>query len=381
MGVSRILLADQDMEYGRAFARAVSNLHSEFEITIVNPEALCEARPDSGIAPDDYELVLLGGYPDEVVETVGKKMGNARRLVLLTDHIAEPLVSQSEKNEIPFWYLFKYTDITLIISDLDFLIGLLTGKKRLLKKSDAPELVGFYSISGGAGKTVISLSTARELARYREKKVLYLSFEELPSIELLIKNHSQNRNIGDYLYYLFEKKNDNLCSRLESFIFSDEFGVETFAPTGGRNDMSELTQEETVQFFKVISDSCRYDYVVLDLKSDLSEPTLFLMNLCGRIVLIENDDPISRFKSRKLATYLGGADSLQSGGRYIAVVNQTKGAGMAPEESGAQGQGQPDQIFLEKDENSFQFGWDHLSVGIEHAFGIGIKRIADRILL
>ena len=38
MSVSRILLAEKDLEYGRAIARAVSNLHREFEIKIISLE-------------------------------------------------------------------------------------------------------------------------------------------------------------------------------------------------------------------------------------------------------------------------------------------------------------------------------------------------------
>lgn len=379
MGASKIILADRDMEYGRALARAVSNLHNEFDITIAQFEIQGQEMLDSSIELHNYDLILIGGYSDEFTEAIRDKTSKGRRIVILTDHISENLVKQSEADESHFWYLFKYTDVSLIVSDLNFLIGSLTGKKSLLKKSSAPEFIGFHSISGGAGKTVISLGASRELVRYHDKKVLYLSFEDIPTTELLIKNHSQNRNIGDYLYFLFEKRNDHLCSRLESFTVTDEFGVETFYPTGGRNDLNELTQEELVQFLKVISDSCRYDYIVFDLKSDLSEETLFLMNLCSRIILVQKDDPVSGFKSGKLEAYLK-QEARKFSGRCILAVNKTSSPEPVHEENEICVFKSLKKIYIEKDDNSFQFGWNHLSIDISHTFGVGVKKIADEIL-
>ena len=203
MSASRILLADKDMEYGMALARAVSNLHSEFEITAAHFEMCGDGtKHDINIEFNQYDLILISGYPDEIAVFVSDKISKAKRIVILTDYIVESLVKQSEEERKEFWYLFKYTDVSVIISDLNFLIGSLTGKKSLLKKSTGPELIGVYSISGGTGKTVVALSTSRELARYHDKKVLYLSLEDLPATELLINNHVQNRNMGDYLYFL-----------------------------------------------------------------------------------------------------------------------------------------------------------------------------------
>ena len=70
-------------------------------------------------------------------------------LVILTEYIVENLMKQSENEGNHFWYIYKYTNVNNIISDLNYLIGSITGKKNLLKKSSAPNLIGFYSISGG----------------------------------------------------------------------------------------------------------------------------------------------------------------------------------------------------------------------------------------
>ena len=96
----------------------------------------------------------------------------------------------------------------------------------------------------------------------------------------------------------------SICGHPEGFTSSDDFGVEIFYPSNGRNDLNYLTQEELICFLKMISDSCRYDYITLDLKSDLSEETLFLMNLCSKIIMIQTDNPVSEFKTQKFIAYL-----------------------------------------------------------------------------
>lgn len=380
MSASKLLIAEKDLEYGRALSRAVSNLHNEFEITIMNLGSNGKAKLDGRIVYHEYDLILLGGCPDGTAETIRNKISNSSRIVILTEYIVENLLKQSENEENHFWYVYKYVNVNHIISDLNYLIGFITGKKSLMRKALAPNLICFYSVSGGAGKTTIALGTSRELSRYHDKKVLYLSFEEIPATELYIKNNVESRNIGDYLYFLLEKNNENLCSHPEGFTSHDEFGVETFYPTKGRNDLNYLTPEELIYFLKLISDSCRYDYITIDLRSDLSEETLFLLNQCCKIILIQNDDPVSKFKNRKFLAYLSERCSFKYKDRIILAVNKAYGHGSEMENNEDFSMHDLKSISIEKDENSFRYALNHLDIDINHAFGIGIKKIADEIL-
>lgn len=381
MSVSKILLADKDPEYGKALATAISNLHHEFEISIMNLESGKKGKLDPAIPFHEYDLVLLGGYQEELADSIGKKLKKRSGIVILSDDIVDSLVKQFERDTDQFRYIYKYSNLNDIISDLNYLAGSVAGKKSLARKSSAPELIGFYSISGGTGKSVAAIGTARELSRFHDKKVLYLCFEEMPATELFFQNHAQRRNIGDYLYYLFEKKNCDLCRRPSGFTSADHCGVETFYPTKGRNDLNNLSQEELIHFFKIISDSCRYDYVVLDLKGDLSEATLFLANQCGKIILMQNDDPVSVHKTRKLAAYLGqtGFDGLTD--RILLTVNRSSGAEYYDEEQDDTFYSRMKKIHIEKEDNSFRYASGYMDIDINHAFGVGMKKIAEELLL
>lgn len=378
MGTSKLLLAEKDMEYGRAFARAISNLHNEFEVTIVNLEENCSEKYCDKLKFCDYDLILLGGFPNEIAETIGEQISSCDRIVILTDHITETLMKQAENQEQHFWYLFKFGNVNDLISDLNYLIAFVTGKKSYLKKRFAPDLIGYYGCCGGVGKSVIAIGTSRELSRYHDKKVLYLSFEEIPATELFIRNNPMSRSIGDYLYYLLEKQNECFCSHMGGFVSSDEFGVESFYPSKGRNDLNDLTQEELIYMLKFISDSNRYDFIALDLNSSLTKETIFLMTLCSKIILIENNNPVSKFKSKKLIAYLTKLSAFIDKNRFLLVENQS---------SATESEGYEEiydtcykTIYIEKEDNSFRYALNHMDIDIYHTFGIGIKKIADEII-
>ncbi|HWQ77677.1 MAG TPA: hypothetical protein VN381_02615, partial [Anaerovoracaceae bacterium] len=367
-------------DYGRALARAVSNSQSGFAVTVINLEPRGKSKPGEKTAFQDYDLILLGGYSEETARTVGRRVPGGGRVVLLTDTMTESLVKQSELEGDHLWYLYKYGSVNDIISGLSYLMGIVTGRKSLLRKSTAAVWIGFYSVGGGAGKTAVAVGMARELSRYHDKRVLYLSFEEIPAAELIFKNNPDGRDIGDYLYYLLMKGNESLCSRPEGFTASDDYGVETFYSCRGRNDLNHLTQEELTSFLRVISDSGRYDYITLELKSDLEEKTVLLMEQCGKIILIQNDDPVSEFKNRKFIAYMDKLNAFRNKDKFLLAVNRADCSGAGMDEGAGLYDKQMKRIHIEKDDSSFRFTLNHLEIDISHVFGSGIKKIADEII-
>ena len=69
--------------------------------------------------------------------------------------------------------------------------------------------------------------------------------------------------MGRYLYHLFHKMaGEDVISEmpfLDGYVIRDEFGLETFAPTRGRNPLRELDPEEFSLFLDSLMQSGRYD--------------------------------------------------------------------------------------------------------------------------
>lgn len=380
MSSIRVLLADNDKEYGNALAKAISNLHHEFEIVLTNLEKYGADDDKNHVSFDDFDLILIGGYPDIIAENLKTRIRNKNKVVILIDYKTENIMEQSYHKKNDFWQIYKYVNISDMAADLNYLIGFITGEKRYLRNNSVTHTIGFYSISGGVGKTVVSIGASRELSRYHDKKVLYISFEEIPATELFFNSNSKNRNMGDYLYYLLEKQNENICTHINGFAVSDEFGVDTFYPSSGRNDLTLLTKEELACFIKTISDSGGYDYLVFDLNCDLSEETLFLMNHCNHIILIQSENPVSQYKNKKLTAYLKKMNSMNLADDMICVVNQMNYFDCGMNEEEERNSIHPKKIYIEKDESILRFTGNYFEMNINHSFGLGIKKIVDEVL-
>jgi|GEM_PF-1889381 hypothetical protein len=385
MPVNSILLAEKDLNYGRALSRAIADLHKDFEITLIDIDLLLKDVFSEENPIVRYDLVLAGGNTDDleaVLLEIVRKYGTdwKRNIALLTEFPAEDLIKQAEKDEDSFWYIYKYVNVNQTLSDLSYLLSIVTGKKSLLKKSSALTVIGVYSAGGGTGRTAVALGISREMSRYRDKKVLYLNFEDIPDTELYFKNHPGVRTVGDYLYYLLDKKQEVICGRPESFTLKDEFGVETFCPVKGRNDLCVLSKEELVSFFKVVSDCSRYDFIVLDLKGDLAEQTLSLMSLCSRILIIRSDDPASEIKNKKFLNYINHVEDFQYDDLFISVWNKASSNTITCGERMEEWPANREMLRIEHDIDSFHNISGCLNIDITNVFGIGIKQITDEIL-
>ena len=96
--------------------------------------------------------------------------------------------------------------------------------------------------------------------------------------------------MGRYLYHLFHKMaGEDVISEmpfLDGYVIRDEFGLETFAPTRGRNPLRELDPEEFSLFLDSLMQSGRYDTILLDAGDSLSPLDLTCIELAEKVCLI-----------------------------------------------------------------------------------------------
>ncbi|MDD2190491.1 MAG: hypothetical protein PHV71_07510 [Eubacteriales bacterium] len=378
MGVTKILLCEKDKGYGNALTAAISDLHNDFEVTVIDINKYCTAEEEYKAYLNIFDLILIGGYSPGQLKGLNL---DKNKLVLLAEDPVESLVSQSMNEKKECWYLYKYLRISELAADLNFISTMLTGKKSYIRNNIIPNIIGFYSAGGGAGKTISAIATARELSRYHDMRVLYLSFEEINATELFIKFNPMNRSIGDYLYYLFEKQDNNLCSRLEAFTSIDEYRVETLYTSSGLNDLRFLECEELSCFLKTISDSSRYDYLIFDLDSDLSQKTLFILEQCSKIILVEDESPVSHYKNQKFITYIEKFSLIRSFEEMIIVVKKRSEYDTETDYQEDKSSSKFKRIYIEDDGNSISHVENHIEININNAFGVGIKKIADELLI
>lgn len=370
MEIIRLLIIYEDKEYGTTLGKAISSLHRDFLITVDSFEKFSKQE-----FLKNYDLILVEGRQMQALN-----FSTANPVILLGEEVCEKLDKQliSMDSNSDALHLCKFTKVSQLVKDLRYIYGYITGKTNVAKDNISTKVIGFLSASGGTGKSVISISVARDLAKYQDKSVLYVSFDAFSATAFYNKNSPSNRCIGDYLYYLFNKDKENLCSYIDSFVFSDEYGVNTFISLSGINELNQLNREELSHFFETILASNRYEYVIIDMACQLSDPYIFLMGLCSKLFLIESNCPSSTYKSRNFIDYFDQIkDVISVDDNLIRVVNKVASNGFSQESLLLE---EETLITIERDDNSFHYEEDYLNISINHLFGMGIKKVVNEIL-
>lgn len=370
-----ILHDEENKEYSVALGKAISNLHNDFDITI----SMYNSNQKN------FDLILVCGWSETSLENLSTTLEDTRfeypnyKIYLLDEPVERIPQGQAPRN------LFKYSRVQELVSDLRYAYSILTGKKKMIKTHIDSKLIGFYSICGGSGKTAVCIGFAQELAKYYDKKVLYLSFEEIEATTYYLKaDEERKRNISDFLYYLFYNKNENICTFIENFTFSTEYGVEAFYPSKGINELTSLTNEELFYFIDFLGNCKRYDYILIDLSNKLNAQTLELIDSSYKTLIIEKEDFVSIEKTKKLRNYFSHTKSEKFNHSLIQVRNMVKASHEKDETIHNKG-GEEEQIVsklleIQFDRNSFLQKESMKEILMDNEFGLDIKEVVSKIL-
>ncbi|MDF2655122.1 MAG: ParA family protein [Bacillota bacterium] len=371
----RLLIAHNEREYGFALAKAISNIHKGFDVNIVPFQSMLEI--ESALFSNKCDFLLTdSGFESFDLDRINDP-SLLRKTVVLTEAFPELIVNQVKRNDSGHWLIYKYATVSDILNDLNFLYAYLTGKK-IVNSYLSTALIGVLGVSGGAGTSTVAIGLARELSRFHDKKIMFLTFEEFPATELVVKFGPGRRRIGDYLYYLFEKNDEEICSHLDGFTTQDNFGVSFFCPSTGKNELCCLSKDDIDYFIKHLTDSSRYDYIVLDLNHGITPETQQLLTYCSRIVMVHKNDPISLHKLRKSIDFLNKREQSFSEEKLLHVSNLNRSEHQL---TGNDSTGLEKLIVIDHDENSFSYNGEELDIEISQTFGTGIKQIAQAVLL
>ena len=256
---------------------------------------------------------------------------------------------------------------------------MVSGKREIMPSESGTKLIGFYSPSGGAGTTSVSISVARELSRYHDKKVLYLNLEEFSSSSFYMDDSSADRSISDFLYYVLEKKINGLCTYADGFTFQDLYGVEAFRHEGGLNELRQLSRDEIDGLFRALTGCRRYDFIILDLGHSINDAISASISYCSIVAVVFSDHVIQRHKCEIFTRYLMEKE-LAKEEKMIFIRNRAEFIREIEHRDETLTDCVKSEIPIEDDPNSFCFHNKSMTVSIDHIFGIGVKKIADEIV-
>lgn len=257
--------------------------------------------------------------------------------------------------------IFKYKKANEIIEAIKYYYEVLSGNF-IENKNREGKLIGFYSSTGGTGKTVISLGVARVLASYG-KRVLYLNLENIPSTSFFFPEEEATKSLADFLYYLFIKNDKTIFKGIYEFLRRDEWGVDCLVPQRSFNDWMQLTIDEIRYFISKICSDTEYDYICLDTSSHLDDKNIMMGAMCYKVFNIYTQSKISQHKQKVLSQYCKASPKLEFFNNSIMVLNRFNN-----------GEQQPNGYTIGEDEALIK------GLYLNGPFGDGIKKIVANIL-
>ena len=273
-----IAVVSPDEAYNKVFCMSLLDACRQISVTAYTTKefVLQWADCDDGTYDEHYDLILWAG--SEVSDSYGGCV------VYLTDRASQVNIDHGNSR----YALYKYSRADAIAAAVYDIYAHLTGRQALLVKRNNVRLIAFASYCGGIGCTTICRAVSQELARFRGRRVMYISLEDVASAsDFLPLQESYASGIikteGEYLYRLLGK---NTVPFLEPYLMKDPFGVCSFAPTAGKNPMRELSDEEMQRLLASLMDSGTFDVVAVDLSTSLGEGAMTVCRAADRICLI-----------------------------------------------------------------------------------------------
>lgn len=273
-----VAIVTGDREYGRSLSLGILSICRSFIIRIFSAEEfLSENR--------EFDMVLWDGNE--------AKVAYGGRIVYLAEKPSDVLKNAAQKR----FCIYKYSAAASMVAALFEIYEALTGRRAVNLKRQEVRLFAFSSCEGGAGCTTAAMAAAQEFCRFQEKRVLYLSFEEFESTGDYMRMEEGVKGTAVYLYNLFNKiysdektiKEGQRRPFLEGHMIRDDFGIEAFAPSVGRNPLRELKSDEIDRFMASLIDSSRYDIIIMDLGTWTSRAGLECIDMAEKICFITKE--------------------------------------------------------------------------------------------
>ena len=261
MDFIRIGLYTKDEDYGQMLSKRLTQFYSRFFITLLREDTL--ADPDFR---ELYDLVLIDGLKEPLK---GKYIGL----------VAWPSEVMMMEDSLEY-KLYKYGNVREIVKHLLYIYGKVSGHKTAYLEDQNTRIISFVGSRGGVGTSSVAKSTANYLTRFKEKKVLYISLDEL-----LFQGANPNQKaLDEFLYHYREGRPTS--TYMECYMRQNIWGTWRFNSAPGKNPMNELDGEELQKLLEFILSHGAFDYICIDCGQGFSKREEALFQISHKVVLV-----------------------------------------------------------------------------------------------
>ncbi len=346
----RLILCDEDKRYINALGEYMTHHAILFKVVVFSDVELFKRHLKE---ESDFDILLIN---EEIIHLLQNR---SPITILLSE-----TMPTDDANEEGIYKVYKYRPASKVIQEIKYIYGKASEESLPVEIGKGAKLIGFFSPAGGCGTSSVTVAVSRFISM-RDKKVLYLNFEDIPSSKSFFDLNEEKRNLSDFLYYLFIKEESNITSLIKSFMFTDQWRVDCFYPQSNYMDLLQLTYEEIRYLLEVLCSKTDYEYICIDFSSTIHERN-FPLSLCSKTFIIISDSEPSKLKYKIYAQGCTG-DQASFLTTSALVFNYCDDVQKAP-------------FTIENDPSSFHEEANFLHISLEGKFGKGAKRIADNIL-
>lgn len=309
-----VAIVSSDEAYNRALMMAMVSVCRELSVRSFTGRQFVNNWTEysgKGEYYDTFDIILWAG--EEISESYGDN------IVYLTDK-ASLIRKDYSSNR---FCIYKYSTANTMVAAIFDIYAHLTGRSAFFVRKNDVRFFAFASPAGGVGTSTLSVAVGQELSRFHGKKVMYLTMEDVESTSRFFEPVPGAKPVGEFLYRLLAKPEaqSDKMPFLDSYLVRDVFGMEAFAPTCGKNPLRELSADDIQKFLATLLDCGRYDIIVADLSSCLTDAAIAAMTLAERICLVSNEESRGR-EENYLSQVIccGGEDTLE---KISRVENMT----------------------------------------------------------
>lgn len=160
-------------------------------------------------------------------------------------------------------------------------------------ETSAANIVAFSSPAGGVGTSTLSAACAINFAA-QGRRTLYLCLDPFGSADLFFTGEGQS-DLSDIIFALKSKKT-NMAMKLESCVKRSASGVFFYSEPKVALDLFELSDDEIVQLVNDLRQTGGYEYIVLDLRFDMSGRTRNIFRQAQKLVWVSDGSELANHK-------------------------------------------------------------------------------------
>lgn len=299
MAKPRIIIADTDINYIVPLQlKFVEDFYEKIELEIISDRGYFT---DLFSTPQRADILIIS---DDMYDS-SMQRHNIAHIFVMNEQYEEEQTADLNVNHI-----FKYTSIKEIFNEI-------TGKSADVLKikqnsKQETQVVLFYSASGGAGKTTVSMGVSASLTK-NYKQVLYINAARLQVFQHMLENHSAITAAD--VYAKLSSSTNNIYLDTKHVIRKELF---SYLPPFKAALMSlGLNFSVFEKFIISAKRSGEYDFIVVDADVTFDEDKAALLNLADKVVVVLNQSIASVLATNILVANINGSGA----DKYIFICN------------------------------------------------------------